>query len=180
MVGHFSRPTASLKTRRFVYGVMLFCVANYLAHLFPVSLMSKSEWLSETLRAEHSDLSLSELSQAIASFEFFLVTIILLIVAELLALFVVLREGFRLCTRGWDGLTMNRKEYLMVVAGPVMFAGIPLMLLFGSAEAFVGTRAEGMAIHTLMFLTALLTTSIMGYIVGFFLEPKAFRDPAQK
>jgi hypothetical protein len=175
-----SRPTASLKTRRFMCGVMLICVVNYLAHLFPISLMSKLEWLNETARAEHSDISLSRFSQVTAWFEFFLVSIILLFLAELLALFVVLREGFRLCIGGWDGLTMNGSEYLIVFAGPVIAAGLPLMLLIGGAEAFAGTRAAGAGIHTLMFVTAFLTTCAMAYNVGFALEPKAFRDAAKK
>jgi len=180
MIDLSSRPTASLKTRRFIWGVMLICVANYLAHLFPISLMSKLEWLAETARAEHSDISLSRFSQVPAWFEFFLVSIIFLFLAELLAFFVVLREGFRLCIGGWDGLTMNGTEYLLVFTGPVIAAVLPLMLLIGGAEAFVGTRFAGAGIHTLMFATGFMTTCATAYNVGFALEPKAFRDAAKK
>lgn len=175
-----SRPTASLKTRRFVWGVILICVANYLVHLFPISLMSKLEWFTETVRAEHHDISLGRFSQVTAWLEFFLVSIILLFLAELLAFFAVLREGFRLSIAGRDGLTMNASEYFLVFAGPVIAAGLPLMLLVGGAEAFAGTTAAGAGIHTLMFTTAFLTTAVMGYNVGFALEPKAFRGAAKK
>ena len=180
MINLSSRPTASLKTRRFIWGVMLICVANYLVHLFPISLMSKIEWLTDSLRAEHPDISSSRFFQVTAWFEFFLVSILLLFLAELLAFFVFLSEGFRLCIGGWDALTMDGSEYLLVFAGPAIAAGLPLMLLIGGAEAFAGTRAAGAGIHTLMFVTAFLTTCITAYNVGFALEPKAFRNPAKK
>lgn len=159
---------------------MLICVANYLAHLFPISLISKLEWLTDTARAEHPDISPSKISQVTAWIEFFLVSILLLFLAELLAFFVVLREGFRLIIGGWDALTMNGSEYLLIFVGPVIAAGLPLMLLIGGAESFSGTRAAGAGIHTLMFVTAFLTTCVMAYNVGFALEPKAFRDAAKK
>ncbi|MEM5521654.1 hypothetical protein [Sulfitobacter sp. AS59] len=171
-----SRPTASLKTRRFIWGVMLICVTNYLAHLFPISLIIRLEWLTETARAEHSDISLSRFAQVAAWFEFFLVSVILLFLAELLAFFVVLREGYRLCIGGWDGLTMNGTEYLLVLTGPIIAAVIPLMLLIGGAEVFVGTRFALAGIHTIMFATGFMTTLATAYNVGFALEPEAFRD----
>lgn len=162
-----------------MWGVILICTANYLAHLFPISLISKLEWLAEVSGVEHSVISLSRFYQVTAWLEFFLVSIILLILAELLAFFVVLREGFRLCIGGWDGLTMNGSEYLLVFTMPVIAAGIPLMLLTGGVEAFAGTRAAGAGIHTLMFVTAFLTTCVMAYNVGIALEPKAFRGAAK-
>lgn len=168
------KTVASPLTLRYFWGAMLLSGLNYFAHLFPISLTGLFGW-RDMLHAELPNIPLSDLSQAIASFEFFFLSLALLFLAELLAALVVLREGVRLCVRGRDGLTVKGSGYFLLFVTPFIAASIPLMTLFGGPEAFTGTRAAGVGHHILMFVTAFLTAGVTAFNVGYALEPVAMQ-----
>lgn len=165
---------ASTLTLRFFGAAVLLSGLNYVAHLFPISLIELFGW-RDMLHAELPNIPLSDLRQAMASFEFFFLSLTLLFLAELLAVLVVLREGVRLCVRGRDGLAVKGSGYFVLFVAPFLAAGMPLMALFGGPEAFTGTRAAGVGIHILMFVTAFLTAGVTAFNVGYALEPEVMQ-----
>lgn len=110
-------PLASVRTRRFIWGTLIFCAANYLAHLFPISLMSTFGWQTDVLHDQNPSLSSARFNQVVAWFEFFIVSFIILVLVEILAVLLVFREGLRLCFGGRDELSIDGSGYLLLFLG---------------------------------------------------------------
>lgn len=166
-------PLVSLRTRRIMAAVSLFCTVNYLLHLFPISVMSLLGWETDLPQDQDTDFTLVSIDQAMASFEFFVVLLLCAMCSVVLAVFVAVREvGCLLIVRGFAP-TVSGRGYTLLFVGPLIAAGIPLMILGGGAEAFAGTRAAGVGIHALMFMAGLTSAGPLVFSVAYSLEPSA-------
>ena len=163
----------SFQTRRVIWSAILLCVANYLLHLMPISLVGMFNWQVDTLRDQYPNSPSVPFEQAVAWMEFFAFSLLILAFAVLLALVVVIREGVRMCIDGRSGLIVHPTGYLLIFAGPLLAAALPLMIFFG------GTAAEALGaklgIQIAMFGTVFLTAVAAAFNIGYLLEPETMQ-----
>ncbi|MDD9721189.1 hypothetical protein PVW51_10805 [Sulfitobacter sp. PR48] len=168
-----SRSLLSLQSRRVVWTAVLLCVANYLLHLMPISLMGVFNWQVDTLRDQYPNPRSVPFEQAIAWMEFFAFSLLILAFAEILALVVVIREGVRMCIEGRSGLIVHAAGYLLIFVGPLLAAALPLMIFFGgSAAEALGAKV---GIQMAMFTTFFLTAAAAAFNIGYLLEPETMQ-----
>ena len=164
------------RSRRIVLLVVLLCIAHYLLHLFPISLLSLFDVypteIKEQLENDQTGALLNLAKRANAWLELTIGLVLQLALALLAALFVCVRELVRLIGKGRNALSLDLRSYLLMF-GTIGLAGWLIQrFVFGGFGAFAGTRAEGLgpALAMLMFGGVVLASLVLAVMC--LLEPR--------
>ncbi|MEO3415879.1 hypothetical protein AAFO92_14585 [Roseovarius sp. CAU 1744] len=167
------------RSRRIVLIVAWVCLANYLLHLFPISLLSlfdvyPSE-IKEQIRSDQTGALLEVAKRANAWLELTIGLALQVALALLVALFVCVRELVRLLFKGRKALSLDLLSYSLMF-GVIGLAGwLIFHFVLGGFAVFAGTRAGGLgpAFILLMFGGIALASVVLS--VMYLVEPNTTR-----
>ncbi|SEK57660.1 hypothetical protein SAMN05421666_0918 [Roseovarius nanhaiticus] len=164
-----SASTVSLFTRRFMYGIAIICGINYLIRLFSISVLGISQWYPDSWRQMTVDEA--AFLEALAWFEFGVVTVLILIISSSCLVFIYLRESVKFLVGGRPNMTMNATSFWTMLGLLAIVGGFSTTISSGP-DALVGTRAAGLGYPVIMFLGTFLTAATAAVIFAYVVEPQ--------
>lgn len=148
---------------------MIICGINYFIRLFAISFLGILQWYPDSWRRMTIDEAV--FLEALAWFEFGVVTALILIIASSFLIPVCLREAVKFLIGGRATMTMNGTSFWIMLGSLVVTGGF-FNTISTEPDALIGTRAAGLSYPFLMFCGAFWTGVTAAITFAFVVEPR--------